>query len=255
MNIDLFHKAAISAAAGMAGLAIVSQAPVAKAAILYGPTPYAQFSDSPFASIDFTTDPYGYFHLEDFEDGALNTPGVTASAGFVLSGLPGNTLTDSVDGDDGVLDGSGSAGKSFYSNGNKVLRFTFDTGILGKLPSHVGIVWTDVGFVDGDTPPAFTGKGDVIFRAFTTGNQLLKEIIAKNLGDGFVNGQTAEDRFFGIRYYPGVAYIEIEMPKSNDWEVDHLQYGYVPTPALLPGLIGMGVAALRKKQDESSESA
>ncbi|PSN19038.1 hypothetical protein C7271_09405 [filamentous cyanobacterium CCP5] len=31
--------------------------------------------------------------------------------------------------------------------------------------------------------------------------------------------------------------------------------GQVPTPALLPGLIGMGVAALRKKQGETAEEA
>jgi len=254
MNTDLFYKVAISATAT---LAIVSQAPVAKAAILYGPTPYTQFSDSPFASIDFTTDPYGYFHLEDFEDGALNTPGVTVSAGSVLLGSnnSNNTLTDSVDGDDGAVDGSGSKGNSFYSNNNKILRFTFDANVLGKLPSHVGIVWTDVGFVDGDTPPVFTGKGDVVFRAYTAGNHLLKTIIAEDLGDRLANGGTAEDRFFGTRYYPGIASFEIRMPTSGDWEVDHLQYGYVPTPALLPGLIGLGVAALRKKQDESSESA
>ncbi|NJL47103.1 MAG: PTPA-CTERM sorting domain-containing protein [Leptolyngbyaceae cyanobacterium SM2_5_2] len=233
----------------------MSQAPMAKAATPYGPSPYTQFSDSPFSGIDFTTDPDGYFHLEDFEDGALDTPGVTASAGFVLPGLPGNTLTDSVDGDDGSVDGSGSAGTSFYSNNNKVLRFTFDASVLGKLPSHVGIVWTDVGFVDGDTPPTFTGRGDVVFRAYNAGNQLLKNVIAKNLGDGLANGGIAEDRFFGIRYYPGIAHFEIEMPNSGDWEVDHLQYGYVPTPALLPGLIGLGVAALRKKQEKSSESA
>jgi hypothetical protein len=29
----------------------------------------------------------------------------------------------------------------------------------------------------------------------------------------------------------------------------------IPTPALLPGLIGMGVAALRKRQQEQSESS
>jgi hypothetical protein len=32
-------------------------------------------------------------------------------------------------------------------------------------------------------------------------------------------------------------------------------YNVIPTPALLPGLIGMGVAAVRKRKGEAEESA
>jgi hypothetical protein len=64
--------------------------PVARAG-LTTPSPYLSFVDSPFAG-----GIYQYFYLEDFEDGALNTPGVSASGGFVLapsalSGQPGLT--------------------------------------------------------------------------------------------------------------------------------------------------------------------
>ena len=41
---------------------------------LLGPTTYVQLSDSPFDGMTFD-----YFHVDDMEDGMLNTPGVTAS--------------------------------------------------------------------------------------------------------------------------------------------------------------------------------
>ena len=68
-------------AAGMVGQAY------AAAATFITSDPYAQFSDSPFAAIA-TGNPN--FYLETFEDGALNTPGVSASAriGRTSSSLP-----------------------------------------------------------------------------------------------------------------------------------------------------------------------
>ena len=108
------------------------------AATLYGPTPYLRASDSPFAGGSFS-----YFHLEDFEDGAMNTPGLSANAGIVLA--PGIN-TDSVDGDDGVVDGFGQNGHSWFSNASTTsFTFTFNAAILGSLPTHAGLVWTDVG--------------------------------------------------------------------------------------------------------------
>ena len=51
--------------------------PVAQAATI-GPTAYLQFSDSPFAAVDFSG---GYFYLENFEDHALSTPGAAGITG------------------------------------------------------------------------------------------------------------------------------------------------------------------------------
>lgn len=251
MQKHIFSKTILGMAAAIAGIALVSQAPIANAAaISYGPASYREFNDSPFSGIDFSG-AGNYFYLENFEDGNLNTPGVSLTSGSpnVLGSAP---LTDSVDGDDGSIDGNGNNGRSLYSNGNKVLRFVFDASVLGRLPSHVGIVWTDVGFVDRTDPDGF---GDVIFKAFGASNELLAEIIADDLGDGLFGGQTDEDRFFGVKYKPGISAIEISMPNSDDWEVDHLQYGHVPTPALLPGLMGMGIAALRKRQASEEQEA
>src|SRR5438067_2251955 len=88
------------------GSIIGSVAPLAQTFI--SPLPYLSKNDSPFlASINA-----GTTFLETFETGAFTAPGVTASAGVVIG--PGG-LTDSVDGDDGSIGGSGTNGHSFFS--------------------------------------------------------------------------------------------------------------------------------------------
>jgi len=200
-----------------------------------GPSPYLQFSDSPFAG-----GTYQYFHLETFEDGALNTPGVTATGGTVIGP---SSLTDSVDADDGVIDGSGTRGHSWYSNGVRTLRFDFSAVALETLPTHAGLVWTDVGVTDSGL-----GFGDVRFEAFDSGGLSLGVLTGSNLGDGAANGGTAEDRFFGMIHPGGISRIEMSVPTSSDWEVDHLQYGAVPEPGTLAVLTGalVGLAARRR---------
>ena len=205
-----------------------------------GPTPYLSFADSPFAARS-VGDPN--FYLETFEDGALNTPGVTASGGSVLN--PGS-LTDSVDGDDGSIDGFGTAGHSYYSNGNFSLTFTFDASALGgMLPTYAGIVLTDVGFAD-----PVNGFGVVFFSALDAMGNSLGEFGPTAFGDGMFGGQTAEDRFFGVTNAGGISSITIHLANSTDWEVDHLQYGSaaVPEPAslLMLGLGGGGLAMARR---------
>lgn len=226
-------------AAGMVGQAY------AAAATFITSDPYAQFSDSPFAAIA-TGNPN--FYLETFEDGALNTPGVSASAGFVASP---SVFTDSVDADDGVLDGTGNSGHSWYSGGAaSSMSFAFDGGALGQLPTHVGIVWTDVGNV----PALPLGFDSITFRAFDQNDVLLGEIALNDLGDGVASGGgSAEDRFLAAIFDGGIARISItSLNGSGDWEVDHLQYGIaaVPVPSggwlLAPALAGL--LGLRRKR-------
>lgn len=192
-------------------IAFAVSLPVA-AATFFGPSPYTSLSDSPFSGVTFT-----YFYLEDFEDGALNTPGVSEDTGIPLG--PG-VQTDSVDFDDGAIDGSGNGGASWFSSGGTTtFRFTFDRRASGGLPTHAGIVWTDVG--EATTP----GVADVIFEAFDSSGASLGTITGAQLGDGNPNGGTGEDRFFGVFNRRGISAIEIRVPSSVDWEVDHLQYG------------------------------
>jgi hypothetical protein len=125
---------------GIGFVASLIAAPLSHA-LLIAPTSYLSFSDSPFSSGSFS-----YFYLETFEDHLLNVPGVTASAGGVTSVVFGPSIHDSVDADDGVIDGSGLNGDSYFSgSGAAGISFTFNAGALGSLPTSGGIVWTDGG--------------------------------------------------------------------------------------------------------------
>ena len=193
-----------------------------------GPTPYLQTSDSPWVGGSFI-----YFHLEDMEDGVLDVPGVTNSVGNIIN--PGSS-TDSVDGDDGTVDGSGNNGRSLFSaNGNAGISFTFDENELGVLPTHAGIVWTD-------------GAGTISFEAFDANGDSLGTLTGSHATGGF-SGQTDEDRFYGWVDNGGISRINIRN-SGGGIEVDHLQYGAVPEPATMT-LLGLGaLAALRRKKNK-----
>ena len=121
----------------------------------FGPSAYVQQSDSPFAAIDFSS---GYFYLENFEDHALNTPGVSGSPGGPTSIVFGSGSHDSVDADDGSIDGGSLAGDNWFNSGASV-AFTFNAAVLGALPTHAGLVWTDGPFFTGVTFTAFGADG------------------------------------------------------------------------------------------------
>ena len=235
-------KSTTALATALLATGMVSQAEAATATFVTS-APYAQFADSPFASI---ANGNPNFFLEDFEDGALNTPGVSAVSGIAVG--PGSSV-DSVDGDDGNLDGNGNAGHSWYSNGATSLSFSFNAGALGQLPTHVGIVWTDIGFNAGGS----FGVGSFAVRAFDSLGASLGGVLFDDLGDGSVGGGSAEDRFFGAIFDGGISRITItSLDGSTDWEVDHLQYGVAPVP--VPGAAWMlapalaGLLGLRRKR-------
>jgi hypothetical protein len=193
--------------------------------------PYLSENDSPFNGSGFS-----YFHLENFEDGALNTPGVSASGGHTIGWDP---YVDSVE--------NGSSGHSWYSGFTESsFTFTFDADELGGLPTHVGIVWTDIGF---NSPTPY--HGPVTFEAFGPTGTWLGGLGPYWLGDGMDTGQKAEDRFFGAIFAGGISSIRIGT-NTRDWEVDHLQYGStsptaVPEPSTIL-LLGMSAASLLRKR-------
>lgn len=125
--------------------------------------------------------------LEDFEDALLNTPGVSGAGGGVTG--PGG-ITDSVDADDGAIDGSGLLGRSYFGGGAAGFTFTFDETALGAS---------------------------------------LGTIVAPNIGDGNFLSGTAEDRFFGVSNAGGISRIHIfnsvMTGAGSGIEADHLQYG------------------------------
>lgn len=202
-------------------------------AALLGPTSYSSFADSPFAGGSFS-----YFNLETFEDGLLNTPGVSVNGSPVV--LFPSGFTDSVDGDNGPIDGSGTSGRSLFSADGAIgIRFTFNAATLGSLPTSAGIVWTD-------------GSGATTFEAFGPGNVSLGTLSATT-ADGSSSGTTAEDRFYGIEGLGAIQSILIRNA-SGGIEVDHLQYGLaststaVPEPFTIIGTLVGGTAALRMRK-------
>jgi hypothetical protein len=200
-----------------------------------GPTPYLSAADSPFMG-------FAGHVVEDFEDGVLNAPGISALDGLVTD--PG-VFTDSVDGDDGNVDGFGQLGRSLYSrNAISQFRFNFDAAAIGAFPTHAGVVWTDVGNV----LTGGTGFGNVYFEAFDAGGVSLGVSGPFLLGDGNAVGGTAEDRFFGFVNAAGISSILISMDNSVDWEVDHVQYAVVPGPGTAGLLVMGGVPAARRRR-------
>jgi hypothetical protein len=163
----------------------------------FGPTPYLQQSDTPanFAS--------GPMNLEDMEDGVLNSQ-ITASGGAILGA---GSLTDSVDIDDGLLNGSGVNGKDFFRLSPATITFSFS-----KRPTAVGLVWTD------------GQQGTLVsFEAFDLAGLSLGVHGPFALGDADNSGGTAEDRFFGVRNAGGVGSIKISHT-AGGLEIDHIQW-------------------------------
>jgi hypothetical protein len=227
-------------------IAVTLAASTARAGNVIGPSPYTSFNDSPFKGVNFST---GYFHLEDFEDALLNTPGVSSLPIGSPTG-PGG-LTDSVDSDDGTIDGNGTNGHSYFGNGPTGFSFEFDKATLGSLPTHAGIVWTD-------------GEGTISFEAFDQNGASLGAIGQFSdpgvVPDASFVGGTAEDRFFGATNADGISSIFISN-SSGGIEVDHLQYGSAdvtvnpppPTGVPLPagvwgGIMLIGVAGAARKR-------
>ena len=219
---------------------IVAMMPVASAIagqdveFIFPDTPYLSAEDSPFDLFSKGSD----FLWEDFEDGLLNTLGLSGFGGQVR--FPGN-FTDSVDFDDGVLDGFGTDGHSYWTfsgtNEDSFARFEFDAKVLGALPRSVGVAWTD-----GNSQAVTT------LEAFGPNGESLGSIEFSSLDDGFSQGQTAEDRFMGAIYEGGISAIEVSADLGLI-EMDHVQYGnIIPAPGAL-ALLGLaGVFGRRRRR-------
>jgi hypothetical protein len=174
----------------------------------FGPTPYLSRADSPFPLNGLGTTAY----LEDFEDEALNTPGVSGNGSI---GFP-NPNNDSVDGDDGAIDGFGRNGHSYTTcPGSPGIQFAFNTSAFGRLPQFAGLVFTDA---SQGTP--------VTFEAFDGNGQPIGTFSPAFDNNGF-DGVTSEDRFFGITNAAGISSIRVSHNGGNCIEVDHLQYGLI----------------------------
>jgi len=221
-------KASIFAAAAALALSTVPAAALAQT--FYGPTTYTSAADSPFQASDFS----GYFHLEDAEDNAINTPGLSV-AGACIAGFDcfvGTGLTDSVGNG-----GDGFTGRSIFTSG--FTEAVFDAGVLGVLPTFAGLVWTD-------------GNNPIVFEAFDSLGVSLGTV-AGDHADGSFFGTLGDDRFYGVYFAGGISKIRISNPPGT--EVDHIQYGAglidggIPEPTTWAMMIlgfGLAGAGLRR---------
>jgi hypothetical protein len=169
-----------------------------------GPTPYLSTEDSPLEVPGIGR------CYEDFEDGTLDIPGATGNGTVV--GPSG--LIDSVDGDDGAIDGNGNGGHSYFSgDGASGISITFSPDRNEGLPRNVGIVWTDGGF-----------GAAVTFEAFDKdGNSIQKGVYGPFLHADLSNsGETAEDRYYDAFHGDGISKITITNT-TGGIEVDHVQ--------------------------------
>jgi MYXO-CTERM domain-containing protein len=224
----------------LGALLAVGGLPASAAVTYFGPTPYAQRSDSPFAQAIAN----GIVRVEDFEDGLLNTGFATATCGAV-SGM----FRASVDEDDGVVDGLGT-GRTWTSLLGPncdfgLLEFRFEPDGLGRLPNFVGFVVVGSGageFIDGKFvyrayPSIFDANGielsdDRFFELPEFGN--------------FDAGSTYYSRFIGFTSDIGIARLTV----NGFSRLDHLQYGYLvpePSVALLAAAV-LGLAAFWRRR-------
>jgi hypothetical protein len=139
-------------ASWLVSLWLCSSTETCRAGIIFlGPTPYLSAADSPFPVFGNPS-----FFLEDFEDGVLSTPGVLLPSDPNARGhiLPsGQPLTNSVDADDGIIDGMGRFGRAWMSSvyttnlvdpptSSSYISFSFDAAQLDFLPNAIGFAWT-----------------------------------------------------------------------------------------------------------------
>ncbi len=193
---------------------------------LFGPTPYLSTADIPVGFYQGGSPTF----LDNLEDGRLDG-NLTGSAGSVIGPGQFNGLRDSVDGDDGSIDGSGVTGSSWFSgSGSTGVTFTFNGNTL---PTAFGLVWTD-------------GAGTITFKAFDGSGALLLAQTFSGIPDGSISGTTGEDRFFGAQSAAGIGSIFISN-SSGGIEIDHIQYGDMPIAVPEPetwALLGAGLGLL-----------
>ncbi len=223
---------------------IIALAAFSAHAALLGPSAYITSADSPF----FPFGGFTYFHLENFDDHLLNTPGVSVTAGTFSAANSGfsGSIIDQVGLNGGCPAGGLSvACDTWFGSGQTGLTFTFNAGALGQLPNAAGLVWTD-------------GAGTITFEAFDqNGNSL--GTLTGNHADGSFFGTIADDRFYGATNSGGISKIFISN-SSGGIEVDDLQYGCrdcggpvaTPEPStlllMLSGLAGFGAMKRKLRQ-------
>jgi len=178
----------------------------ADALVVLSPQNYTKLGDSGlFGAMSLDDD----FFCETFEDGTVNTPGLGIAGGAILA--PGAS-TDSVDFDDGVLNGLGTAGRSYKAAPGATVSVSINGTALAGLPERLAFAWTD------------GAQNSSMTLVVTTGNGLTFTRTVGPAMDGSSNGATAEDRLVSITSSFGIASVAITTTGGAGFEIDHVQY-------------------------------
>lgn len=180
---------------------------------------------------------------------ALSAAVAGAAAGSVMmSAAPASALTFSVNAE--VFNNSNNS-----KIGDITGSFDYEDGI-GYSNINLFSSWTQRTYTALDKTIASTGlQAYFVDPASTFAGTQLKLSFARDLGTvglgdvaKILNGGTLASLEGKTVEVVGMGQFNLYAPTSGDVTA-------IPTPALLPGLIGMGVAALRKRQDGSEDSA
>lgn len=204
----------------------------------FGPSAYLQTGDTPAGF--FCPECVGW--IEDFELDGVPDPFITIDNGMALdpnsfSGLM-NSVTDSVDGDDGSVDGQGNGGWSWFADTNSI-AISFANTV-----KNAGLVFTD-----GDRVST-----NIRLEAFDSGGNLLAAIDGGDLADDTFTGETAEDRFMGFNDTDaGIASIVLTMDGGSGIEIDHVHWQEAcaipePSTSLMALFAVLGLIGLRKRR-------
>ena len=214
------------------------------AVTIYGPTPYHRKADSPFYQgiLD------GSIYVEDFEDGALNTPGVSIRSGWPVRGVRG------VDEDDGAVDGRGENGgwQSGFDylpeyGDDYFLEITFSPAGARGLPTYAGLAM--VGFIASNLNLTLYRH---ISAYDTTGNSFTGEVQISYAIQPVTTPyfSTVDDKFIGFYHSGGISKIIVGIGI-----IDHLQYGWaIPEPGTIT-LSGLAAALLLTRRRRAKLAA
>ncbi len=212
--------------------------PAANIALYCPPTPYRSVADNPFrAGIEA-----GTMFLEDFEDGRVNTPFIDEeSSGGGGRNTVGVTQflsgeNNSVDGDDGALDGANLLGVGWTRLvGESRISIVFQPRLTEagdpQFPKWFGFAATSA--IGGDNAYVeFTDEQEHPLGSFRIPRDFFPEYHAGIRGVG-------TDRFLSF-YMPSGA--EIMHISAGIYTIDHLTYGWYPVPE--PGTATLAVLPL-----------
>jgi hypothetical protein len=220
------------------------------------PTPYTSIEDSPFDLSGLGST----FFVEDMEQGITTISGVylTGPSGFAVGPAelrePG-PFTDSVDADDGLVDGFGNGGHSVVPSTYvdfPTFPITYQSFIDFFVEGNaLGFVWTD-GFHVSDLAFQVHGQG-----------MPLGGCNYENLMDSSNTGETSEDRFLGLIADEPFFRVTVRSrstgfePVDERFEFDHVQFGFQPVPEPVPSVFAflflclIALAAIRWNSNEA----